>query len=600
MSAGSGLLPFAANTLLTTLSSHRPTADGTEVGEPSISDMRACSAGKSGEHQPHSLAFGPIQNILAPVNGLPPEILSRILIEAWQDRRSLRLTHVCRLWRSILLETSEFWAVAVAGDQFRLPTSNEESSDQDYLFVACLRSAPRDLSLNLWSISPRCRLQLIQEAHRITSMHISVQTREQLELLWNVLYTGMQRLEDLSIRGSDSVTSWPGHWKLSTQELPRLTQLTLPARLFRPSWPNTLQTLALRSHHGNDGTAPLHAVSLDVVLVSLVNHSSLRVLDIRDNTLFDNPGPSRVFPGLELLRVRSGWRTVSTMLSLLAFPSSTRLRIGVVPPLVFPLGEFVAPGSALEAVVALLDRVAITGGPTSTIRGFASTSTTSTSDGSERLRLTTSFDERRTLRLFERVDPPVSHLLLAQHPAQRMPPMFMDQTIFRTFRHLTHLALHGRIGVCAELLSMLRPPTTPPDGPVLLPLLKDLTVGVATQRRSEISTALRRGDLAYEPDGGTGVTMHFGECCRLFPGVLDARRERGYQYRLSRLEFFSYEEGCMAKADSEDPVVSHVDLAAYEGNLVECELAPLRALVDGPVVFSGYRFFTDVRDDLRR
>ena len=39
-----------------------------------------------------------------------------------------------------------------------------------------------------------------------------------------------------------------------------------------------------------------------------------------------------------------------------------------------------------------------------------------------------------------------------------------------------------------------------------------------------------------------------------------------------------------------DPVVSHVDLAVRGPRLVERDIVPLRGLVDGLVVFSGYRF----------
>ena len=275
------------------------------------------------------------------------------------------------------------------------------------------------------------------------------------------------------------------------------------------------------------------------------------------------------------------------MLSLLSFPSSTRLRIGVLPTRLLPQApqaELFPPGSAVDAVAALLERVTISaGGSASTIRGFV--------DGSERLHLTTTInEEHKILRLFERTNAPVSHLLLAQHPSQPMPTTFIGRSIFRTFIHLTHFTLHARIGVCATLLRVLSPQADPSHrDPVLLPSLEDLTIGVATQRRSEISTSLRGGDLTLRyPDSGILVTIHFRECCKLFPTVLDARREQGF--RLSRLEFFSYEEGCMDKSDS---VVSHVDLAAFEGNLVKRELEILGRLVDEPVVFSGYRFFRD-------
>ncbi|PIL33073.1 hypothetical protein GSI_04522 [Ganoderma sinense ZZ0214-1] len=432
-------------------------------------------------------------------------------------------------------------------------------------------------------------------------MYISAHTPEQLELLWNALYTGMPRLEDLGVCVSDSAARSAGPRKLSAEDLPRLTRLTLPARLFCQSWPNTLQALALRSHLGNDESAFDVMESLDIDLISLENYPSLRVLDVRDITLFQNPysrPPPRTFPTLELLRIRSQWDTISSLLPLLTFPPSTRVEIRIDPKRLPPLQRnLLVPGTALDTVAALIDHVAISSGPISTIRGLI--------DGSERLRITGNFDEwsvgqvSEILRLFERSHTPVSRLLLAQHPTQRMPRSSEGWLICLAFPHVTHLTLHGRLAVCAAFIRALSPPVSYYAGSEQelpsLPHLKDLTVGVGTKRHSAMSVLLRRGDVARQTDGGIFVRIHFRECCRLFPRVLEARGGRGY--RLSRLEFFSYEEGCMARPSSES-VVSHVDLAAYEGNLVDRELAPLRALVDGPVVFSGYRFFKDADECL--
>ncbi len=566
-------LPFA-NALSMALSS-LPAADRASLSELSISDMRAWTVAKADEYHRYTLALHSVQNTLAPVHRLPPEILSRIFVEAWEDRKSLRLTHVCRIWRSLLLDTSRFWAVAIAGDNFK------KVSDEDYLNAACFRSSPRNISLHLSSISLRGHLTLMQHAARITSMQISAHTRVQLELLWKVLHAGMPRLENLSVRVCDSVTGSVGLSMLSTEQLPLLTRLTLPARLFY-SWPNTLQQIAFRS----DGSE-LQMVSLETVLRSLEDYPRLRTLDIGDNTLShdsQSQPPLRAFlgPTLEFLRIRSHLDTVRAILSLLTFPSSTRVDIGIVFGRPHSLRDLFVPGSALDTVVALIDSVTIHGGRTSTIRGLT--------DGAERLRFTArlSFWDPSVIaiRLFRRTNAPVSRLLLAQHPAQRMPATSTGSTIFSAFSRLTHLTLHGRSSVCSGFLSALHPTRTASSEPALLPLLKDLTVGIATKRCSGISKSLRGGPNAP----ASVVTTHFRECCRIFPEVLDGRRQQGL--RLSRLEFFSYEEGCMARPGKPDPVVSHVDLAALCRNVVEREIEPLRRFVDDSVVFSGYRFLT--------
>ncbi|KAM5542067.1 hypothetical protein V8D89_004377 [Ganoderma adspersum] len=264
---------------------------------------------------------------------------------------------------------------------------------------------------------------------------------------------------------------------------------------------------------------------------------------------------------LELLRIKLKRDTVSTLLSLLTFPPSTRVDIGI-------------------AVVTLVDSVTIASGPTSTIREPAG--------GSARLRVTAKLDQwtpyhvNRIFRLLRRAGAPVSRLLLAQHPAQRMPSACDGRAVFPRFLHLTDLALHGRSSVCNELIRALRPPPPPASSePAPLPLFKDPTVGVATKLGSQSPD--------QQPNNGIFVAIHFRECCRLLRGFPSARSERGCR-KLSRLEVFSYEKGCMGKPDS---AVSHVDLAALVPGLVEHELEPLRRLVDGLVVFSGYRFFTD-------
>ncbi|PIL33075.1 hypothetical protein GSI_04524 [Ganoderma sinense ZZ0214-1] len=631
---------LAYTNALSTALSLVPPADRTELSGFSIADIRAWSVAKIDEHRRYILAFTTIQNILAPVHRLPPEILSSIFVAAWQDRRSLRLAHVCRLWRSLLLDTSQFWAVAIAGDEFRLPSDNRPDDDEDYFSACFLRSAPRRISPRLSSLSSKSHLELIRHAERITSIQISAQSRDQLELLWTVLHSGMPRLQELAIRVSDWVGGGTGPQKLSTAQLPRLTRLTLPARLFRSSWPNTLQEIALRSYYREfEFPSPIR-VSLEMVLVSLEEFPNLKVLDIRDSGLSHLPDfqlPSCEFPMLERLRIRSHTFVVSAILSHVSCPASIRLDVGVtfIPRL--PTEMYPVRGPMLEAVGALVDRVTITAGPTSTIRGFTS--------GVERLRLTVDFTGgywfsghvSKILDAFQRTSSPVSHLFLAQRTAQRIPGILAGMLIFPAFPHLTHLTLHARIGACREFIKELRPslPRDYENPPVLvlLPHLKELIVGVAMRRRSEMCKVLRRrvagaddsdedkdgdedgdegededededgdgdsdeDDREDEDEGGAGggdiapdsaVAVHFSECCRLFPVVLRARMRRGH--RLSRLELFSYEEGCMGKPES---AVSHVGLADFGSELVKREFEPLWELVDGPVVFSGYRFFAD-------
>lgn len=266
-------LPFASE--FSAILSALPAADRASVGELSVPNMRAWSAARAEEYRQRILSLHALQNILAPIHRLPPELLSRIFVETWQDRRSLRLTHVCHLWRSLLLGTSQFWAMAVAQEEFRLSNDDDRVSDEDYLEATCSRSAPRNISLHLSAISPRGHLQLIQHAGRITSMQVLVRGRHQLEWLWQALHTGMPRLEDLVIRADSSTRGAKGLDRLSIDNIPLLTLLTIPSRLFPYYWPNTLQDISLQGDNERAVSNAPFMTSLLQALKSLEGYSTL-------------------------------------------------------------------------------------------------------------------------------------------------------------------------------------------------------------------------------------------------------------------------------------------------------------------------------------
>ncbi|KAI1791594.1 hypothetical protein LXA43DRAFT_1010955 [Ganoderma leucocontextum] len=149
--------------------------------------------------------------------------------------------------------------------------------------------------------------------------------------------------------------------------------------------------------------------------------------------------------------------------------------------------------------------------------------------------------------------------------------------ILAAFPHLTHLNIRSS-NATSFLFSLS---FEQGSLPARFLFLEGLTLGFETPRGHESITPLRRHNIT------SAIASEFRQLCGILTTVL-ANRDR-YGCRLSRLEFFSYEEGCMAENAS---LVSHIDLAALSGELVEDGIKPLKALVDGPVVFSGYHFFT--------
>ncbi len=92
-----------------------PTTDhGTFATLTSVQDIQSWTAVKADEYRQFALALLAIRNLTTPIHRLPTEVLERVLEQCWEDLTSLRLPHVCRLWRSILLSRAGFWVDAVS------------------------------------------------------------------------------------------------------------------------------------------------------------------------------------------------------------------------------------------------------------------------------------------------------------------------------------------------------------------------------------------------------------------------------------------------------------------------------------------------------
>ncbi|KAM5542093.1 hypothetical protein V8D89_004403 [Ganoderma adspersum] len=597
-------LPFSNE--LSVASSSLPAVDRTSFVGLGVPAMRALIAAKSDEYHRYTLALHSMQNVLAPIHRLPAEILSRILVDSWQDRKSLHLTHVCRIWRSLLLDTSQFWTVAIAGDEFRLPNDEKDCSDEEYLVAACIRSAPRSISLRLSSLSSRGHLKLIELADRIGSLQLSIRSNDQLDRLWQALHVGMPRLEDLAICLCVPDEGVMAPHPLSSEKLPLLTRLTLPTRLFLFSWRlNTIQEIALRSDRVDLDSRPSSTISVNLVLTLLEDYPSLKGLEISDDTVVDGRDPRHAveFSSLERLRIKAFPGNVSAIMSGLILPLSTYIDLEIVsdPPHwddddedewlynhsnPMPQPDPLIDNPTLNAIVAFIDQIIIENGPTPTVRGYA--------DGSERLCIRyvsgewnrSREAELSLTRLFTHANAPVSHLILTTPPrtghyASLSNCPFSEQ-VLAAFPRITHLNVRSpnatsilfSLGTARRSYSG-RSPSAP------FSFLEDLTIGFETPRGHENIVPLRRYDITAD------VVSQFRNLCGILTTVLADRSQ--HRRRLSRLEFFSYEEGSIPQKACP---VSHIDLAALAPESVEDGLRKLKALVDGPVVFSGYHFFT--------
>ena len=208
-------------------------------------DVRAWSAAKADEYRRFALALLSIYNAVAPIHHLPVEILSNIFERCWIDRKSLRVGHVCRRWRSILLNTSGFWADAVEREKF---SHNDHRTG--YLGVVLERSAPHMVAPSFHRF-PVDISALAPHADRFGSLVVSLADDSELLALWSCLNSGMHSLEVLTIALIDdpSWTRGPNP-KLSPTAVPRLTRVTAPGCLMHCFPVPSLKHITLKNLKG--------------------------------------------------------------------------------------------------------------------------------------------------------------------------------------------------------------------------------------------------------------------------------------------------------------------------------------------------------------
>jgi hypothetical protein len=107
-------------------------------------------------------------NMLTPVNGLPPEILSRVLEYRRRDRSLVAATHVCRYWRSALVSSPSLWT--------RIRAQSDRDLDRTLTYLERSKSAPIDIDIYLELGLPRSLemyKSLAQHIARVRSFSLS-------------------------------------------------------------------------------------------------------------------------------------------------------------------------------------------------------------------------------------------------------------------------------------------------------------------------------------------------------------------------------------------------------------------------------------------
>ena len=359
----------------------------------------------------------------------------------------------------------------------------------------------------------------------------------------------------------------------------------------------TLQELTfLWKDSGRRRHDPEGSTSIGALLGGLDGQPKLKLLRVCDDTFLvnDRVHHALALPALEQLIIKSTLRTIAGILSCLTILPSLSVGIEICSPatsdqevapdgLSTPQDEVVASTSPLGPIVAVLEQV--------TIRRLRRTIFQGYTEGVERLRIDYHVYENRPYQqglfdLLTRLQPPTTHFhlscttLLTDEGDLALDPFAVTSRIFAAFPHLTHISIHSDSAL--SYIKALSPEHSPwPADPMPCLSLEELTIGFQMPRSGPVPSALRRGEIT------PAVAAQIEKPYRVLLQILEARLARGH--RLSRLEFFAYEEGCLREGV---PPVTHVDLASLKSEMVESSIEALKDLVDGPVVFGGYRFFT--------
>ncbi|KAI1785632.1 hypothetical protein LXA43DRAFT_899381 [Ganoderma leucocontextum] len=573
------------------LASSLPITDRASLVGLDDNDVRVWSAAKADEYRRFALALLSIHNAVAPIHRLPFEILSKIFEGSWTDRKSFRIGHVCRRWRSVLLGTTRFWADAVANEQF-----SPSHRAVGYLGVTLERSAPRNVELSFSRFWGAFSRSIASHTGRTVSLAVTVADGSQLVALWSCLSSGMPQLQTLTITfdldadpDHRSWTSNPRIEPLSAGTLPRLTRVTAPAVLLPSLTVPSLQHITLENLYGRyspEGRLASYEGFCEALAVCAASLETLVLLDVGPRAYDDLPC-SISLPVLRHLRIADTTRRCALILSRLAFPDTTHIHCANVDNGALCATLPIDSASIIDSHISATDRVEI--------RGNAEATSVHCHAGSDEELLCVGLaGVRRGLRpddlvrLFRRPGAArgVTHLTVAGLDGRDVQGVEL-----RAFPHLVRLDVRGEMaGYVLPNLARRDDEPEPLDGHhgrraagVVSPGLKTLAVDFHFASGTDLGTALRGGDMAV-------VEADLRARCAALGRVLSQRSQMGGS-NVAQLEFGCTEQGWSVGPNERKCTPARDPLACSDWVSWRPIVAPLEKLVDGPVVFTGYRFF---------
>ncbi|EJF64400.1 hypothetical protein DICSQDRAFT_178829 [Dichomitus squalens LYAD-421 SS1] len=318
------------------------------------------------------LALCSIHNLATPLHtSLPTEILVYVFTQIRPtSRKDIGLAHVCRLWRSVLMRTSVFWASLL---EMKIDVSSV--SDNTVLSTLLKRSSPRSLSLYVSEFPPLLYDILHPHFSRLTHFKARI-SLDNLPELYEALNTGMPTLQALEIGLSqhgaelarslrEARTTNPDVVpQLERANVPCLRTLVIPGFLFT----NSSALPSLRSLNLSNCSCHFckcrFSPRLTVLLRALEQAANLRSLTFQrcllHNTEFNGERPIVALPHLENF---AAWETVFVLREVVAVispPPTVSLQLRVWPGSdSLSFSHWLRPHAGYRAILSSVDAVHI-------------------------------------------------------------------------------------------------------------------------------------------------------------------------------------------------------------------------------------------------
>jgi hypothetical protein len=157
-----------------------------------------------------------ISNTFIPANGLPPEILSRVLEYRTRERDLVAATQVCRYWRSTLISSPSLWTC------FQFQSSHD--FDRTLTYLERSKSAPIDVSVSSdWSRNFDVLEYLAPHISRTRSLVF--QASQEIQTACLLFCNPAPLLEHLAIFASGRIVHLPDNFL--SQQTPSLRSVNL-------------------------------------------------------------------------------------------------------------------------------------------------------------------------------------------------------------------------------------------------------------------------------------------------------------------------------------------------------------------------------------